>query len=269
MNTGYHIYNFEKGRFWEQSQYGYTDRVEDSGKFDYEEAVEIVKNSNIQKIKSEMVHSSDVNRLAEIVNEVGIKDKRALSDVVESISKSYHPNNPFSILENSLAKNGNFLEEDVLHRSLSNGENQRFSLFFEGNNQGLNIVITRLGTGNYELIGNTITRKNDYDYEKEVSAFKNKVIERFTSDVDSFVLQEINKKDMSKVENFENFEVFLTKKFLERNTRVEDSELGISDKKQFLIKKDIFEKSGFLNRFRTEINIDDTLLAKTNKNKLK
>jgi len=186
MKTGYYIYDFERGSFFNQNNFGYA-KNENSigvGLFDYEDAMKIVKNANIVNIEAEMVHNSDVERLNSIKKEIGVKNKRPLEEVFWEMTEKYYPENPFARVIMALEKEGHYLENEPEVRSLYNDENQRFQLFFEGNNTGLNMVITRMGTGSYEVIGNRLSYKNDVNqYQTDFKKIIKENIDVFVSDI--------------------------------------------------------------------------------------
>lgn len=155
MSMGYYIYDFERGMFWKSNKMGYTNELLEAGNYDYEEALKILKESNLMHIESEMIHSTDMKRLSSIRKEQGIKTKVDMFEVIEPITKKYHKTNPLELIKQELQKNGYYLEEEN-YKHLSNGEVGRYSLFPENYKTGLNVVITRMDTGNYEVIANKI-----------------------------------------------------------------------------------------------------------------
>ena len=262
MNTGYYIYDFERGKFWNQNKHGYSsDHKEDNaGLFDYEDSMEILKSSNIVKLESEMVHITDIERLKSIKLEVGVKNKISERDLIENITSEYHKTNPYSKITDILEQNGHYLEEEHNVRSLYNDENQRFSLFFEGNKNGLNVVISRLSSGNYEVLANTITRDDKNTLDKNIKEFKKYFIAIASNKVDSFVLDMINEENCKGLVDSKEHAKALGRYFLEQCTydscheNGEDKSKNISPETKFFIKKSILEDNGFISRFEKEIN---------------
>lgn len=156
MSQGYHIYDFERGMFWKGDKWGYTHEVLEAGVFDYEDARKIVEDSNIIYISSEMVHVTDMKRLASIQNEKGEKQKIDMFEVVKKFTEQYYKTNPLADIKMELEKNGYYCEEDT-YEHLSNNTSGRYTLFPKRYNTGLNVVVSRLDSGNYEVTANKIT----------------------------------------------------------------------------------------------------------------
>lgn len=173
MSMGYHIYDFERGMFWKPNQMGYTNEILEAGHYDYEEALKILKDSNIIHIESEMVHSTDMKRLSSIQKEHGIKQKNDMFEVVEPITKKYHKTNPLELIKQELEKNGYYCKEDC-YEHLSNNQVGRYTLFPERYNTGLNVVVTRMSSGNYEVTANKMTLETQNKIIPELKK-KNKV----------------------------------------------------------------------------------------------
>lgn len=155
-DTGYYIYAFDRGQFWKKNQYGYTNDVLEAGLFDYEDAIDILKSSNQVAIEAEMVHISDLKRLSSIQKEFGYKPKKDMLDCVLDLTKKYHKTNPLEMVKDRLKENGYYAEEDM-YQHLKNGETKSYALYPHAHNKGLNVVITRMESGNYELVVNKIS----------------------------------------------------------------------------------------------------------------
>jgi hypothetical protein len=274
MDTGYYIYDFERGRFWNQNKHGYSENITDLtvGNFDYEDALKIVKSSNLVRIESEMIHATDIDRLKSIKSEIGTKEKINAKEIFEKITKEYYPNNPFSKITDALENNGHYIEDEPNVRPLYNGENQRFELFFENSKEGFNVVITRLGTGNYEVIGNTITRDEKHLRDLLIINYSKDFVIMATSHIDDFVNDMITKENCKDIKDISSHVNFLGKQFLESCTykmldKHGDNHMkGLSANNKFLLKKAAIEKNGFKIRFKDEI---DKLFKIDNTNKLK
>ena len=155
-DTGYYIYAFDRGQFWKKNKYGYTNDVLEAGLFDYEDAIDILKSSNQVAIGAEMVHVSDFKRLSSIQKEFGDKPKKDMLDCVLDLTKTYHKTNPLELVKERLHNNGYYSEEDM-YQHLKNGETKSYALYPYAHNTGLNVVITRMDSGNYELVINKIS----------------------------------------------------------------------------------------------------------------
>ena len=147
--TGYFIYDFERGSWWKENKNGYTKDIDEAGKYYYEDAIEILTDSNITKISSEMVHATDDKRIESIINEVGEKKKLDIYKVVEDFTKIYHHGNPIGNIEIALRDNGYYCPEQP-SVALSNEESHRYTLEPENSKEGLNVSIYRRSSGNYE-----------------------------------------------------------------------------------------------------------------------
>lgn len=154
-NTGYYIYAFDRGKFWKKNQFGYTNEIMEAGLFDYEDAIDILKSSNQVAIEAEMVHVSDLKRLSSIQKEFGYKPKKDMLDCVIELTKSYHKTNPLENIKETLKENGYYTEEDMYHH-IENGKTKRYALYPHNHNTGLNVVLTRRDSGNYEVVINKI-----------------------------------------------------------------------------------------------------------------
>lgn len=173
-DSGYYVYAFDRSQFWKQNQHGCTDDVLKAGLFDYEDALKILKSSNMVSIEAEMVHVSDLKRLSAIKKEDGIKYKKDMLDVVLELTKEYHKTNPLEKVKEALHENGYYAEED-LYEHLKNGETKRYALYPCAHKIGLNVVITRMDSGNYELVVNKIGIESKNKIIPEIKR-KNKLI---------------------------------------------------------------------------------------------
>ncbi len=156
MSQGYHLYDFERGKFWKSNSRGYTHDILEAGRYDYEEALKILEDANIVHIEAEMIHSSNLKRLSSIQNEIGVKQKKDMFEVIKHFTENYHKNNPLEDIKKTLQENGYYCEEDN-YEHLSNNSSGRYTLFPKRYNTGLNVVITRLDSGNYEVVANKMT----------------------------------------------------------------------------------------------------------------
>ena len=172
-NSGYYIYAFDRGQFWKQNQYGYTSDVLEAGLFEYESALDILKSSNMVSIEAEMVNVSDFKRLASIKKEDGVRHKKDMLECVLDLTKEYHKTNPLEKVKEELHKNGYYAEED-LYDHLKNGETKRYALYPHAHKSGLNVVITRMDSGNYELVVNKISLESKNNIIPEIKR-KNKL----------------------------------------------------------------------------------------------
>ena len=77
-------------------------------------------------------------------------------EVVKKFTEQYHKTNPLADIKMELEKNGYYCEEDT-YEHLSNNTSGRYTLFPKRYNTGLNVVVSRLDSGNYEVTANKIT----------------------------------------------------------------------------------------------------------------
>lgn len=175
---GYHVFDFERNQWWKGNKFGYTENLKEAGKFDYEEAIEIVKNSNINVIESEMVHSKDLGRLVSISNEKsGVKEKPSIDSVIKKYTQNnqYFKTNPVGELIQDLFNAGHFFDDiDIPHVSYE--KNERVNLNPERGNIGISISLYRMPSGSYEMTLNktnpNISHENDLISRKRKNKFK-------------------------------------------------------------------------------------------------
>lgn len=156
-NDGYLIYDFERGQFWNQNKYGYTENIKEAGRFDYESSYSIVKDANKSFIEAEMVHSTDIKRLFEIQSEIGVKEKLDINDVLKKYTSGnvYFKNNPMGDLINDLSNAGHYFKEtNIPHVNYETTE--KVDLDPEVGNIGIQVKLYRMPSGSYEVIANKI-----------------------------------------------------------------------------------------------------------------
>jgi hypothetical protein len=172
---GYHLFDFERSKFWKNNQNGYTHELLEAGLYDYEDAVKILKDSNLICISTEMVHHSNLKRLSSIQNEQGEKEKRSMFDTIETFTKETLSTNPMGQIEAALFNEGHYLEEQN-YQHISYNSTQRYTLIPEMYKEGLNVVIERKDNGRYEVLANRITlnavKKSENELKRKQSINK-------------------------------------------------------------------------------------------------
>ena len=155
-DKNYFVYDLERKKFWNENCFGYTDDIKNAGMFDYEKARDICKNSNIVQIESVMVHKDDMAKLHLLTKLDGVLEKKDLFDVIKPITEEYHQTNPIGHIIDTLEENGYYLKEDLNPEHIGYDENKKYNLEFFKSNEGLRVNISRLSSGNYEVVANTI-----------------------------------------------------------------------------------------------------------------
>jgi hypothetical protein len=156
-NTGYHIYDFERGQWWKENHNGYSKTLKDAGSYPYEDALSIIKDSNLTKIESEMVHATNLNRIISIANEIGTKEKPLLSDILKkyTTNNEYFKTNPIGDLIQDLSNAGHYFKNiNIPHVNYET--NEKIELEPEVGKIGLRINLYRMPSGNYETTINTV-----------------------------------------------------------------------------------------------------------------
>mgnify|MGYP001185346109 CR=1 FL=1 len=163
-STGYHVYDFERGQWWKENKYGYTSKLSEAGKFEYEDALSIVKNSNVVKIESEMVHHKDLERLLSITDEIGVKEKPSIDSVISQFTgnNQYFKTNPLGKIIESLGNAGHYYE-DINIPHVDYETNSKVDLINENGRDGLRINLYRMPSGNYEVTINNINPNLSYE----------------------------------------------------------------------------------------------------------
>lgn len=156
------IFDLERGQFWKGNQFGYTDNIEEAGRFSYDDAYQIRKNADFatNTISTLIFDEDDKNTLAKIQPYINnpqqpIK-KLSIERICEYISKElmYSETNPYGKIVDIFENNGWYIKDaDKLNDVyVGYGENKKIKIEFENSTSGANLILIRLDSGRYETV---------------------------------------------------------------------------------------------------------------------
>lgn len=171
------IFDHERGQYWRGNKFGYTDKLEDAGRFDYQEALEIMEDANIFDMNTTIFNETDIKEIAKsqkLLNQNSIRPKRDLSEILAELStqNQYDKTNPYGKIIDKLASEGYYVDKDIsVDCSLYNEETKTFNLSIKNSNLSARVVIHRMSSGNYETTAYPVNpnfKNNDGKKRKRV-----------------------------------------------------------------------------------------------------
>ena len=173
------IFDHKRGKYWNQNKFGYTDNVDDAGRFNYDEARTIMENANVVNINTSIFSDSDIKEILKhekLLNKNSIRERRDLGLVLSELStkNEYDKTNPFGRVVDKLIEEGYYVDDSYfIDPTMYNEQGKIFNLEIKNAQQNVRLSIYRMSSGNYEVSAYATQQK--IEIENKARLNKNKV----------------------------------------------------------------------------------------------